>query len=142
MKRSRRLLNIARRIWKTAMGKTVAQELRELGNDHLYKLVQLRLQTMLQFSAGSTASSKTTVVNNVRSRSMTDHAMILYSNVALWKPAPVFENRRSRNHNPVEYTTPHSHSRVHKMFFCNFTSAIVNIQKVTEFVTCHHWPFL
>ena len=112
-------------------------------NDHLrYKLVQLRVQKMLQILAGSTAPSKTTVVNNVRSRGWTDHARIVDNTLALWKPAPVSENRRSTRHTPTEDTTPHSHSRGHNMFFCSFTSAIVNMQKVTEFVASQHWPFL
>ena len=79
----------------TSMDKAVAQELGERVNDHLrYKLVQLRVQKMLQILAGSTASSKTTVVNNLRSRGLTDHARIVDSTLALWKPAPVSENRR------------------------------------------------
>ena len=127
----------------TSMDKAVAQELGEKINDHLrYKLVQLRVQKMLQILAGSTALSKTTVVNNVRSRGWTDHARIVDSTLALWKPAPVSENRRSTRHTPTEDTTPHSHSRGHNMFFCSFTSAIVNMQKVTEFVASQHWPFL
>ena len=95
----------------TSMGKTVAQELGERVNDHLpYKLVQLRVQKMLQNLAGSTASSKTTVANNVRSRGWTDQARIVDSTLALRKPAPVSENRRSTRHTPTEDTTPNSHS--------------------------------
>ena len=51
------------------MDKAVAQEMGERINDHLrYKRVHLRVQKMLQILAGSTAPSKSTVVNNVRSR--------------------------------------------------------------------------
>ena len=95
----------------TSMGKAVAQELGERVNDHLpYKLVQLRVQKMLQNLAGSTASSKTTVANNVQSRGWTDHARIVDSTLALRKPAPVSENRRSTRHTPTVDTTSHSHS--------------------------------
>ena len=127
----------------TSIYKAVAQELGERVNDHLrYKLVKLRVQKMLQILAGSTAPSKTTVVNNVRSRGWTDHARIVDSTLALWKPAPVSEKRRSTRHTPTEDTTAHSHSRGYNLFFCSFTSAIVNMQKVTEFVASQHWPFL
>ena len=48
------------------MDKAVAQGLGERANDHLrYKLVQLRVQKMLQILAGSTVPSNTTAVNNV-----------------------------------------------------------------------------
>ena len=51
------------------MDKAVAQKLGERVNGHLrYKLVQLRVQKMLQILVGSTAPCKTTVVNNMRSR--------------------------------------------------------------------------
>ena len=123
----------------TSMDKAVAQELGKRINDHLgYK----RVQKMLQILAGSTAPSKTTVVNNVRSRGCSDHARIVDSTLALWKPAPVSENRRSTRHTPTEDTTPHSHSRGHNMFFFSFISDIVNMQKKTEFVASQHWPFL
>ena len=60
------------------MDKAVAQELGERVNDDWRcKLVQLRVQKILQILAGSTAPSKTTVVNNVRSRGGTDHARIV-----------------------------------------------------------------
>ena len=102
----------------TSMDKAVAQELKERVNDHLhYKLVQLRVQKILQILAGSTAPSKTTVVNNVRSRGRTDHAWIVNSTLALWKPAPVAENRKLTGHTLTEDTTPQSHSRRHNMFF-------------------------
>ena len=125
------------------MDKAVPQDLGERVNDHLrYKLVQLGVQKMLQILAGTTAPSKTTVVNNVRSRGWTDHARVVASTLALCKSAPVSGNKRSTRHTPIEDTTPHSHSRGYNMSFCNFSSAIVNMQKVTEFVTSQHWPFL
>ena len=82
----------------TSIDKAEAKELGERVNDHLrYKLVQLRVQKMLQILAGSTAPSKTTVLNNVRSPGWTDHARIVDSTLALWKPAPVpkTEDRRA-----------------------------------------------
>ena len=97
---------------------------------------------MFQILAGSTAPSKTTAVNKVRSRGWTDHARIVESTLAPWGPEPVSEIRRLTSHTPIEDTTPHSHSRGYNMFFCSFTSAIVNNQKVIEFVTSQHWPFL
>ena len=101
----------------TSMDKAVAQGLGERANDHLrYKLVQLRVQKMLQILAGSTVPSNTTAVNNVRSRGWTDHARIVDSTLALWKPAPASENRRSTRHTSTEDTTPHSHSRGYNMF--------------------------
>ena len=130
-------------IENTAIDKDLAKELGERINDHLrYKLVQLRVQKMLHILAGSTAPSKETVVSNVRSRGWTDHARIVDGTLALWKPASVTENRRSTRHTPLQNTTSLSNSRGYKMFFCNFTCNIVNMQMVTEFLTSQHWPFL
>ena len=128
---------------KTAMDKATARELAEKVNDHLrYKLVQLRVQKMLHLLAGSTAPSKTTVVNSVQSRGWTDVARIVDSTISLWKPAPVSENRRSTRNTPLEDTTSNSPNRGYNMFFCNFTNTIINMQKVAEFVISQHWPFL
>ena len=74
------------------MDNGVAQELGERVNDHLrYKLVQLRVQKVLQVLAGSTAAS--------------DHARYVDSTLALWKPAPVSENRRSTSHTQLREDT-------------------------------------
>ena len=123
----------------TAMDNFVSQELGERVKYHLrYKLVELRVQKMLQTLAGSTASSKTIFVNKVRNCGWTDHVRIIDSTLALWKSAPIPENGRSTRHTPFEYKTSHSHCRGYNMFFCNFKSAVVNTQKVTEFKTSQH----
>ena len=132
------------------MDKVVAQELGERVTDLLRgKHVQMCVQKKLQILGGSTAPSKTTVVNNVRSRGWTDLARIVDSTIARWKKAPVSlfqapeqapEDRGATLR--LRTQAPHSHSRGYNMFVCKFTCAIVNMQKVAEFVASQHWPFL
>ena len=106
------------------MDKALAKKIREGFNDHLrYKLVQIRSQKKLQILAGTTAPSKTSVVNIVQSRGWTDHAKIVGRKLNLRNQSQKTEGPRAT-------------------FRLIPRLLIHTVEGTTLFVTSQHWPFL